>query len=133
MNGGGHSIPSWIPLLESRGHFPGFLLGSRRQSKAVTVDCKTWRIEDTFILNKIFIRYYYLKCYLWRDMIIRELRVVSCELQVISCELSVVSCELVFSFILRVASCELRVVSCELRVGFPSYQFSLYFCSNFRF
>ena len=34
------------------------------------------------------------------DMIIHELRVVSCEL--------------VFTFIVRVASCELRVASCEL-------------------
>ena len=59
-------------------------------------------------------------------MIIRELRVVSCELRVVNCELD-------FTFILRVASCELRVVSCELRVGFPSYQFSLFFRSNFRF
>ena len=57
-------------------------------------------------------------------MIIRELRVVSCELRVVSCELV---------FTLRVASCELKVVSCELQVGFTSYQFILYFCSNFRF
>ena len=50
--------------------------------------------------------------------------------RVASCQLRVVSCELVFT--LGVASCELKVVSCELQVGFTSYQFILYFCSNFR-
>ena len=51
-----------------------------------------------------------------------------------SCELSVArGCELVFTHGLRVANCQLPVASCQLQVGFPPYQFILYFCSNFRF
>ena len=90
-------------------------------------------------------RFFLASSLLQGDMIIRELRVVSCELRVVSCELSVASCQLqvvscellVASWFLlcelRVASCELKVVSCELQVGSTSYQFILYFCSNFRF
>ena len=66
-------------------------------------------------------------------MIIRELQGVSRELvltntlRVASCEFRDVSCEL------PVASCQLPVASCQLLVGFPSYEFILFFCSNLRF
>ena len=68
------------------------------------------KVEAT--TSRINLRYEYNKKF--RDMIIHELRVVSCELRVVSCELRVVNCELVFTFILRIATCDLRVASCEL-------------------
>ena len=63
-------------------------------------------------------------------------RIKFCELQVVSRELSMASWFLLMFCEWRVACFELVLLifaSCELQVGFPSYQFILFFRSNFRY